>query len=278
MGLDVYLYSEPADTRESEITKCQQYQDGSKEIWALYPEYKQMSDKQKDEAREKEKALASELGLDNDGCSKLKERVDLDSAKYPEHMFKIGYFRSSYNGAGTNSVLKKIGIPELQTLFEIGDEYDVIPDWNKAWENVKVAIEQFKKFMESEESQYEVVVQNFFNYIDSKETSPEKTMEIFMEHLNRRKDNKANLDNYSNREGLFYLKGQTIKMFRLIAKPPIMAGMGESIEAHMIVDSKTEDGGSTYEWYLQALEVVQETCEYVLKSGHVEDFSMHWSG
>jgi hypothetical protein len=279
MGLDVYVYLEPASTRQSEKDKCKRYEDASTEIWDQYPKYQQMSDDQKDEARDRVQAVADELGLDKDGCSTLQERVELNSELYPEHMFKIGYFRSSYNGAGTNAVLKKIGIPELQELFEVGDEYNVIPDWNKAWENCKTAIEQFKQFLDSEDSKYQVDVHNFFNFIETEETSPEKTLEIFMEHINRNKDAEdGSFLSYSNKEGLFYLKGKEIKMLRLVSKPPIMAGLGGGIDLHMVTDSKMEDDSSTYDWYLQALEICKETCEYVLKSDNPEDFTMHWSG
>jgi hypothetical protein len=39
--------------------------------------------------------------------------VEEPSAKYPEHYFKIGYFRSEYHENGINDVLDRLGLPNL---------------------------------------------------------------------------------------------------------------------------------------------------------------------
>lgn len=65
---------------------------------------------------------------DNDFLSS----VNMPSKKYPNHYFRIGYFRSSYNSSGINYVLRdRLGI-DLYDIFDAKDSgYYVEPDWIK---------------------------------------------------------------------------------------------------------------------------------------------------
>lgn len=57
--------------------------------------------------------------------------ADIPSEKYPEHMCKRNYLRSSYNGGGFNSVVRNLIDEDLYTIFApIGanlDEYELRP-------------------------------------------------------------------------------------------------------------------------------------------------------
>src|SRR5690348_14525919 len=99
MGLDVYLkkYKEPV---AAVLERVKQYEDSP-----LH--------ESEDEGAEGQLAtLATELKLGEYGDPES-EYIENNSAQFPEHMFKIGYFRSSYNSGGINSVLRGYGIPDL---------------------------------------------------------------------------------------------------------------------------------------------------------------------
>src|SRR5882724_7093236 len=90
VGLDVYLrkYDDFADTQKREKAY-------EKRTEPLYADGNGLTDEQRKAKRE---AIAAELQLDEWGTDKaLVHEVSSNSAKYPEHYFKIGYFRSSYN-------------------------------------------------------------------------------------------------------------------------------------------------------------------------------------
>lgn len=272
MGLDVYLYKEPLETRQAEAELVSQYSTESEAIWDKAigdRDYSNLSTEEKDKCSKDCEDLAASLGLDKEGCSTLKTDARQDSKLYPDHMFKIGYFRSSYNGAGTNSVLRKVGVGQMQDLFEVGDDYHVVPDWKVCLENIEGAIVKFQEFMKTDVSKYEVEICNCFSFIDDSD-STEKTMDIFMELLKSHPEGEFGR-NLSSKEGFFFLNGKKIMGFR-----PVKSIGGLNI--HLICESEMEDGGTTYDWYLKALEIMKETCEWVLAQDKPEDYTMHWSG
>lgn len=69
-----------------------------------------------------------------------------DSANYPDHLFKVGYFRSSYNSLGFDSVMNALGLLELGEIFpeEWSAYYVVCPDWNAAQERAKATRYDFQ--------------------------------------------------------------------------------------------------------------------------------------
>src|SRR5690606_13005631 len=82
-----------------------------------------------------------------------------DSALHPENIFKVGYFRSSYNSSGINSVLYNIGVPTLNDIFlpEGHDSYYVVPDWEQSLASCTEAIKKLDEYSKSEAAKYSVV-------------------------------------------------------------------------------------------------------------------------
>ena len=140
------------------------------------------------------------MGLNSEfGEHSSREKIEQDSKKHPEHMFKIGYFRSSYNGGGINSVLDSLGFGGLYWIFDNKDQYEFAPDWEKSLKRVREVLDKFREFTDSDIGKYRV----------------------------------ATCDS---------------------------------------VD------GEQYQWYIDALEVVEETILYVLKQDDSDDYYFHWSG
>lgn len=114
-------------------------------------------------------------------------------------MFKIGYFRSSYNSGGINRVLANMGLPTLDEIMGANDNYVFQPNWKKALENVESVIEQLKT------------------------------------------------------NGAYRVE------------------LGERDCTYVVTESDNS-------WYIQALEIVKETIQYVLNSETEEQYYLHWSG
>ena len=113
MGLDIGL--KKFKDFEGTITAQEEYREKSEKIWDEEmkklgkKEYGELLDSEKEGMRAKCAALAEKMGLNEDGDVEddptcIKE----DSAKHPKHYWKIGYFRSSYNRGGFNTILQGI--------------------------------------------------------------------------------------------------------------------------------------------------------------------------
>ena len=263
MGLDVYLsyYKNYHQSKANE----EAYNNISEDIWEQVKEQEgdELSQKTKDRVWKILEKKGDELGLDKYGCDiTFKERVEVDSLKHPEHYFKIGYFRSSYNDAGINSILKSLNIPDLYDIFPHGDDYEFSPDWNHALEVVQESIARLKK---DKGYRVEKVSSNIFSP-DQVMKTPQQALEVFNGML-KEKRNKA-FNWFNNVNGHFYLDNKGLQVHAL------MPGMDMFDRPCTFAIYKLKDGNK---YYLQALEIVQETIEYVLSQKDPQAYYLSWS-
>lgn len=260
MGLDIYLYR--YDNFEDTQRREKEHSEFSEKNWASTEErpYESLTEEEKDELRRKDKENAASLGLDDWGSDKEnKECIEIPSEKYPDHYFKIGYFRSSYNSGGIERILRNMGLPTLSHVFNNhGEEYEFQPNWEESLEAINALILLFK-----EKGAYRVnsVSANMFK--DSEVDSESRALEIFLEQMK-----KASEFNYTNSDGEFYLN-EPIKVLAMI--PGKQRIFGERDCVYVVTESDNT-------WYLQALEIVKETIEYVLSRENKEQYYLHWSG
>lgn len=272
MGLDVTL-TYCKDLKASEA-KEKEFEEKSEAIWEeLYPgrKYEDLTDAEKKAARKRTDALKKEMGLDEFGSDgKNKKDIQKKSKIHPKHsLFQMGYFRSSYNGGGINSVLENLGLLSLYGIFERNDrdEYYFQPNWKKALENVKLTIERLKK-----EGGYRVEsIGNMF--IDPTITNEAEALECFKKQLEEFKARKAKDKNsygaYSNRDGHFYLD----KPLEIVAAIPGKQFHGKAPCTYIVTKGSDEDN----QWYVEALEIVQETIEFVLAKKDIQNYYLAWS-
>lgn len=265
MGLDIYLtrYENFEDT----IKREEEYQKYSTELWEAQGDkkYEDYTEEEKDEIRKKEEAFAKKLNLDKWGTDETNvKRVEFDSEKYPDHYFKVGYFRSSYNGSGINRILRNFGLPTLDEMFEVvEEEYYIQPDWEKVVETLKRGLEEFKK-----KGQYRVrsVSNNIFS--DRVLPSNEKdALDVFFEEIDKNKSSDFE-GGYSNICGDFYLD-DGLKVFGLI--PGKEEFFGDRDCLYVVTEGDND-------WYYHAFEIMIDTCEYVLKQKDKEKYYLRWSG
>ncbi len=260
MGLDIYLYKyenfEDTQTREG------RYEEETNKLWENKV-YANMPEDEKNEIRTKSKSIASELGLDEYGTDTVsKIRIEKDSLINPEHYFKVGYFRSSYNDGGINRILGNLGVPDLNDIFSPDDKYCFQPDWDKSLKNVKKSI----KILESK-GNYRCfdVSENLFGN-DGQPTNEKQALEIFLKEQ-KRKDGFGD-GGYSNKDGHFYIN-EPIKVLALI--PGTRNLLREMKCTYIIMEGENK-------WYIEALKIVKETIEFVLSQPDKEKYYLHWSG
>jgi hypothetical protein len=266
MGLDIYLYRyENKDLTESLEEKYNKF---SEENWNG-KKYEDLTDHEKETLRSADKKYAAELGLDEWGDDKTnKQCIEMNSEKYPEHLFKIGYFRSSYNDGGINRILLNLGLPTLSEIFgNTDDVYKFTPDWIMALINVRNAISQLKQ--KNNLRCFDVSWNDFRNPKECKITDEQEAMSIYLDEKTRNtnKDWQA----YSNLNGHFY-HSEPIKVYGLIN------GVKKMLLSDRILPCTYVICEGENQWYVEALEIVEETIEYVLAQDDKDKYLLHWSG
>lgn len=255
MGLDIYLRR--CEDLQTEIALQDQAEEFSNKLWEG-KEYDKTSEAEKDRIRAASKAEYDRLGLDEFGSSTKIESIKLDSALYPEHMFKVGYLRSSYNSGGINSVMERAGCPTLYDIFEPGrDDFYVTPDWEASLVRVEQAITAYRATLQDPLGSFDVM--EVRDPIFGGVATPKEALDLFKEqvktYLDRKEKDPNAWSSYSNREGEFFLEGR--KVYGFIPN----SGWGKGF--HVIVGKKVTEKPED-DWYLQALLITKETIAYVL--------------
>lgn len=280
MGLDVYVYRCPdrAAARASEAefekisetvsAKLRQRLFGSTD-WKAMDNYPQ---EKRDEfwrlQKEETAPVRERLGIPEQGYGhSTDEKIERDSAKHPEHYFKIGYFRSSYNDGGFNAYARRLGIPSLNGIFDNeGGEYEFVPDWAKARDAAVNALTVLRK----KDFGFDVfeVAPNVFSG-PPLITNENEALATFKKQFDQWQEEQNGFESYSNGEGHYMRKGCTIHA----ALPGTKDFLGRALTCTYLVVKRDEEN-----WYAQALEIVIETCNYVLEQPDRDHYYLHWSG
>lgn len=276
MGLDVFLhrYNDlSAFSRWEALTSKEE-----EKIWER--EGLDYSD-QKAEVEAMQERVRVALGLTKAQTEHTK--VEQSSVKHPDHLFKVGYFRSSYNEGGINHIFREsIGSSGLYEIFpeSQSNEFKFRPDWNGALSRVHDLRTRFQAWI----AQYglysiEKVDANVFMTQNETPGSPKEAMERFVGVVERNKDRKGpifpgedpNRNWFSCREGTFWLGTPR----KILAATMGFRDFGNTKFpcAYLLVEQEP----GHYEWYVKALDIVEETIEWVLVQPDPSVFCLHWS-
>lgn len=279
MGLDIYLYKRTATPEEYTAREAiiELAEKASEKAWNKKlpgDAYKNATEDEKQEAlaasRTAKEEVAAQHGIT--GLSKygdipsMEEEVNINSAKYPEHYFKVGYFRSSYNDSGINSALRRMGLEDLYWIMGYDrdkDAYDFYPDWSACKERAEQVLERLRKVEGGG-----LDIMRIDGGFGSLPKSPEEARERMLEQI-RLHAGETSFRSYSNAYGHFYLDG--LKVVGLM--PGQSDGLFSGRPCMYVAFEK--EGGNT--WYEQALEIVMETCDYVLQQPDPSAYLVHWS-
>lgn len=212
-----------------------------------------------------------------------REKIERDSAVHSDHMFKVGYFRSSYNDGGIERVFANaIGARPLDYIFDRGekDDYKFQPNWGEALKRAREMAAAWRAHTEKAKGTY--VTRVTFNMFTAPESMPrdEKTvMDMFLRE--RERERNVSFETYSNRDGEFFMgeKGLHVRAMIPGVEDSIMArlhgGQGLMPCMYVVAERDQEKGG---DWYAKAIDVVIETCEWALGQPDADKLWMHWSG
>jgi len=273
MGLDVYL------RRFEDFAKCEEteaeYEKRCEELRvSIMPNgWDGASEQDRQRYWDGKKTIAAEMGTDEYG-NWGRTTIELPHEKYPEHYFKIGYFRSSYNSSGINSVLPDIGVPE-GSLYEIfarnrDDDYHFQPNWQESLDRCELARVKLRERLQSPIYRSTDVDHSEFRWKDgfSAPSSSKDAADIFM----RMKAEQApdSPTSFGCGAGDFWM-GEPLKV---VAAIPGKRRYGSGGCTYLVYESDPK----YIEWYGQALEIVSDTCRYVLTQPDPEKYYLGWSG
>ena len=261
MGLDVYL--KHSTNRADALARQEQASAYENEVWDEAGSYNELTDEKRAEIRANIKAFNAQIGVGEYGEALDIETIELDSKLYPDSMFKIGYLRSSYNSGGINSVLRRIGCPDLYDIFQPGDEYNVTVDWEGARDRAENAVNQLKAYMATEMAQYDVIEVNGYDPVGSKE----EALALLKKEL---EGSSKSFNSYSNRAGDWFLDGLQI-VGAVPGKPNFMG-----TPTYYLFTKSTGDDNN-FKWYVESLEVTLEMIDYVLEQPDPDNYFLAWS-
>lgn len=262
MGLDIYLYY--IKDRDEMRRKEEIFKESSGKIWAAVGGENNVSPDQRNEVLKALDVLGENLGVDRWGNSTELVKIEEPSSVYPEHLFKIGYFRSSYNDSGFERVLGNLGVGNLSYIFDPGDQYEFRPDWKRALEKTitELALLRTKPPLRCYQMRSDP---------KTEEINPPEAMEIYERVMDSNKM-RGYLGNFSNRDGDFFpvepmkvralIRGMTRCFFTGVLEPCVNV-------VYEVDDNK---------YYEEALEIVKETCEWVLAKEDPQNYYLRWSG
>lgn len=263
MGLDVYLYR--YENREETERLEAEYSEKSEANYSKHGGYDKMTEKQKDSVRKENKKLAASLGLNEWGDDNTnKKHIEESHPSYPDHYFKIGYFRSSYNDGGINSIAKKLNVPGLYEIFNVeNSEYIFQPDWKLALARCEDAIEQWKAAPNVRCFQ---VSQNELS------AGPEKLMseaDAIDTYMKRAKEFTPESEWFSTKGGHYMPKG-----LKVLA---VLEGQRETLFSRSMMPCTYIIHEGDNQWYINALEIVRDTIKYVMDLPDKDKYFLHWS-
>ena len=272
MGLDVYLYR--YEDKAAYDTREQRYEKALAKVSASFPgKYSEWSDEQKAEYGKQSDELAKKFNMPvyrygPDGKTTYPDdgrKIEFDSTKYPEHLFKVGYLRSSYNDSGVNHVLRALIGVDLHYIFEPNDDSsDYLPEWEKCKERLAEVIRLFNEARNNKP--YRVSRMDTTEYSNGSPIidDDKKALDLFLEEKER--SHVTGCKAYSNARGEFYL-----------GDPLPVAGIVRGRSYHSpCVYIITKDSDS-FDWYSQALEITMEMIDYVLSQPDRDKYWLTWS-
>jgi hypothetical protein len=220
----------------------------------------------------KEREADKEESVTDDDIS-----IELASKKHPEEHFKVGYFRSSYNGSGTNQVLGKAGVMTLNEIFDVkGDEYLQFPDWDASLVRAKKALADLQDAAKNknygvQEMKYEFIASpRAAAPVNDELEALNSFMEEVKQHTPKEGEKDSGFRDYSCSKGEFHLDGEKVFGFIHGMKKHFLSGRPEPC-LYIVTQGYLEH-------YVPSLEIVVETIEYVLAQPDREKFYMRWSG
>ena len=266
MGLDVYLHkcADRAAAAEREA-RVDAVADGIRN----QIDWRTATDDEKQRVRDEIQRIYAEHDCDTCGRPNEDQSIEIGSARYPDHLFKIGYFRSSYNNGGVNSVLRALGMPDLYDMFDASNGAYAAPDWAAARGRVTDVIAGIDAVIADPLGRF---VTHEIPISQEPFDSESSALDAFKERYRQWQDSphRGHFDSFTSHNGTFFMSG--VPIYGIVRAEDMYGG-----RLYLITDG-THEGEHYLTWHRKALAIVLETIDYVLGQPDTDDYYLIWSG
>jgi hypothetical protein len=190
--------------------------------------------------------------------------IHRQSRRHPLHDFKIGYFFSLSNRSGFNNVLRKLTGEDFYTIlgFKPSTPDTFKPEWKRIKEKVGEIHAKLRHHKE--------VCGGFHNvHAIRRTTSQPKTeqeaLEIFRSEVKRCREGEFDLGNFTSEKGEFLLSCP----WKVVSIIPADLE-NQTVCCYIIVEEDLL-------WYIDGLDIIEETVDFVLSQSDREVFRLCWS-
>ena len=229
--------------------------------------YAQLDPVQKGELAQRMETLQKEYhvtrAMNPDGT--VHKHVVKDSTLHPGHSFRVGSWFSSSTEAGLNSVLRDYVGRDLYSCFGVEGRWSQ-PDWEDSLERVQALLADFKS---ATTEGFRVMPLTYNPFKDVKKeaikTSNDALISWCIEQRKVPKD-----DIYANRHGTFFPKD--VEIHAAIEGVDITGAPTQ----YLIYKKRDTDDPKHFVFYLEALEIIIETIEYVLAQADPSQYVLQW--
>lgn len=209
---------------------------------------------------------------DNEECLNF-TYIEQPSSKYPDHLFRVGYFRSSYNESGINYKLRNIIGLDLYSIFNpppLDKSYHFQPDWELAKSIAQKTLRDLKDYINKGSYGILKIDENPLVYRNNNAvTSEALALQKFQEILKKHCD--SPFGNFTSANGHFFLS-QPLKVLGVLhGRMEDVLGVTRNCQYIIYEDDNLE-------WYVQCLEIVEETCDWVLSQPERDRYCLAWTG
>ena len=281
MGLDVSLYR--CSDWESALATEKAYSAESEALYEKLP-YSTV-DKHKEARDAARQALNEKYDCGGYGRPNSIVRIEDKSKLHPDHMFTLGYWRSSYNSGGINNVLDRAIGKDLYYIA-FGDSNHKHPDdyyTSLDWDGVKARTIEVRDELTAwieKNGAIQVVCEDVHNGYGHT-VLPTSESEAVQAYLTERADWEKNdegknpedifrMVSYGGARGSFYMEG---------AEGTLMAAIpGTNILGAPCIYNVFKGDAGDLKWYFDALDVVEEMADMVLASDDPSEYRVGWSG
>jgi len=251
-----------------------------------------ITDEQMKIIQERIAGLASEMGVDKWGSAENGvEKIEMPSKKYPNHYFNVGYFRSSYNDGGINTILRNtLGIDLYYIFGAMDEQYHVRPDWKECRDRAKDVLKRYRAFIKEYGDVKVMSVDalpgairfadgNIKEAMESVPKGKDGAMTVFKEKMAEYRKSKYYPEHHSFgcRDGDFFLK-DGINVKAIVPGIGILGDPVMYLVYEHVYDKNDPDTANGKNWYEAALEIIIETCSYVIRKKEPSKYILHWSG
>ncbi len=194
--------------------------------------------------------------------------IGTNSTVFPEHPFKLGYFSSADDENSLNEILKLRTGFDLKYIF-FGEEcsQNII---KPVWEDILLRFDNVKKILKETIEEDGWFSFKLFDFTEKNSNSIIGNKNALDIYLNRKKQtrNLKDMSKLITSDGIFYINHSP----KILA---ILKNYNEKTnKPSVFVLFEASEKQSKY--YLEGLEIIRETVEFILNQPNQKDYELHW--